>query len=143
MCPKSACRVKTSKLLENLVKTGCRAELFKILKEGYTLPFWIRPKLTRSPTVISCYCQSPQEQLPAGGITSAYRQKCSGTSSKSKISGVFQPTIFSPKAQQQVETYIRSEQTESLPKCGEIQNGDAGNHQDVPPTRGAGHLNRF
>ena len=60
-------------------------------------------------------CQFPKEQLPAGGITSAYRQKCSGTSSKSKIPGVFQPTVFSPKAQQQMETYIRSEQTESFP----------------------------
>ena len=61
-------------------------------------------------------CQSPQEQLPAGGITSAYRQKCSGTSTKPNLSGVFQPTIFGPKAQQQVETYIRSEQTESFLK---------------------------
>ena len=88
-------------------------------------------------------CQSPQEPLPAGGITSAYRQKCSGTSTKPNISGIFQPTIFSPKAQQQVETYIRSEQTESFPQGGEIQNGDPGNHQDIPPTRGVGNLNRF
>ena len=42
-----------------------------------------------------------------------------------------------------METYIRSEQTESFPQSGEIQNGDTGNHQDVPPTRGVGHLNRF
>ena len=78
----------------------------------------------------------------AGGIASAYRQKCSGASTKPNISGVFQQTIFSPKAQQ-VETYIRSEQTESFPQGREIQNGDTGNHQDVPPTRGVGHLHRF
>ena len=42
-----------------------------------------------------------------------------------------------------METYIRSEQTESFPQGGEIQNGDTGNHQDIPPTRGVGHLNRF
>ena len=36
-------------------------------------------------------CQSPQEQLPAGGITSAYRQKGSGVNTKPNISGVFQP----------------------------------------------------
>ena len=40
-------------------------------------------------------------------------------------------------------TYSRSEQTESFPEGGEIQNGDTGNHQDIPPTRGVGHLNRF
>ena len=42
-----------------------------------------------------------------------------------------------------METYTRSEQTESFPQDGEIQNGDLGNHQDIPPTRGVGHLNRF
>ena len=42
-----------------------------------------------------------------------------------------------------MEAYIRSEQTESFPQGGEIQNGDTGNHQDIPPTRGVGHLNRF
>ena len=30
-------------------------KVVQILKEGYTLPFQIRPNLTRSPTVISCY----------------------------------------------------------------------------------------
>ena len=30
-------------------------KIVQILKEGYTLPFRIRPNLTRSPTVVSCY----------------------------------------------------------------------------------------
>ena len=42
-----------------------------------------------------------------------------------------------------METYTRPEQTKSFPQGGKIQNGDTGNHQDVPPTRGVGHLNRF
>ena len=42
-----------------------------------------------------------------------------------------------------METYIRFEQIESFPQDGEIQNGDTGNHQNVSPTRGVGHLNRF
>ena len=42
-----------------------------------------------------------------------------------------------------METYIKSEQTESFPQGGEIQTGDTGHHQDIPPTRGVGHLNRF
>ena len=87
--------------------------------------------------------QSPQEQLPVGGITSASSQKRCGTSKTPDISGIFQPTIFSPKTKQQVETYTRSEQTESFPQDGEIQNGDTGNHQNVPPTRGVGYVNRF
>ena len=42
-----------------------------------------------------------------------------------------------------METYTRFEQTESFPQDREIQNGDTGNHQNVPPTRGVGYLNRF
>ena len=38
---------------------GAGPKVVQILKEGYTLPFRIRPKLTRSPTVISCY-DNPQ-----------------------------------------------------------------------------------
>ena len=34
---------------------GAGLKVVQILKEGYTLPFQIRPKLTRSPTVISSY----------------------------------------------------------------------------------------
>ena len=42
-----------------------------------------------------------------------------------------------------METYIRPEQIEFLPQDGEIQNGDTRNHQNIPPTRGVGHLNRL
>ena len=34
---------------------GAGPKVVQILKECYTLPFRIRPKLTRSPTFISCY----------------------------------------------------------------------------------------
>ena len=50
-CLKSACRGETSKLLANLAGPG----VVQIRKEGYPLSFRIWPKLTRYPTVISCY----------------------------------------------------------------------------------------
>ena len=40
---------------ERWLKLGAGPKVVQILKEGYTLPFRARPKLTRSPTVISCY----------------------------------------------------------------------------------------
>ena len=54
-CSKSTCRGQTSKLLANLAGNGAGPKIVQILREGYTLPFWIRPNLARSPTVISCY----------------------------------------------------------------------------------------
>ena len=45
--------------LQNFCQTwldlGAGPKVVQILKEGYTLPFRIRPNFTRSPTVISCY----------------------------------------------------------------------------------------
>ena len=43
--------------------------------------------------------------MPVGGITSAYAQKGSGTSSKPKISGFIQPTLPGPKTKQSLETH--------------------------------------
>ena len=54
-CHKSTCRGQTSNVLEKLVKLGAGPKVVQILKEGYTLPFRIRPNLSRAPTVISCY----------------------------------------------------------------------------------------
>ena len=42
-----------------------------------------------------------------------------------------------------METNIGTEQSKSLPQSGEIQNGNTGNHQDIPPTRGVGHASRL
>ena len=39
--------------------------------------------------------------------------------------------------------HSRSEQVKSLPQGGEIQDGDTGNHQDLPPRGGVGHLHRL
>ena len=142
-CTKSACRGETSKLLANLAGSGCQSESCSNPERGLHPPLSDPAKSHKVYHSHKLLCQSPQEPLPAGGITSAHRQKCRGTNTKPNISGFFQPTIFSPKAQQQVETYIRSEQTESFLQGGEIQNGDTRNHQDIPPTRGVGHLNRL
>ena len=53
-------------------------------------------------------------------------------SSQFQISGLHQPTFFGSKPRQPLETYSRSEQTKPL-----------GDHQDLPPTRRVGYLNRF
>ena len=41
---------------------GAGLKVLHILKQGYTLPFQIRPNLTRSPTIISCYA-NPHSNL--------------------------------------------------------------------------------
>ena len=104
----------SSKLLANLAGSGCRSESASNFERGLPPPLSGLAKAYKVSHSRKLLCQSPQGQLPVGGITSAYRQERSGTGSKSNISRVLQPTILGPKAQQQMETYTRSEQIKSL-----------------------------
>ena len=54
-CPHSALRLQ--KFWQTWLDLGAGPKVVQILQEGYTLPFRIRPKLTRIPTVISCYAK--------------------------------------------------------------------------------------
>ena len=129
--------------LENLAKSRGRSESSSNPARGLHPPF---PDPTPTHKVSFSHkplCQSPQEQLPVGGITSAYRQKRSGKGSKPQIPRVFQPTISSPKAQRQVEANTGPKQTKPFPQDRKVQNGDTGNHQNIPPAGGVGHLSRF
>ena len=142
-CSNSSCRDQTSKFLANLARPGCRSKSGSDPKRGLHSSLSDPTKTHKVPHSHKLLCQSSQEQLPVRGITSAYRQKCSGTSTKPGVPRVLQPALFSSKTKQQVETYPGSEQIESFPQGGEIQNGDTGNHQDLPSDGRVGHLNRL
>ena len=48
-------RARLQSFWKTWLDLGAGPKVVQILKEGYTLPFRIRPKLVRFPTVISCY----------------------------------------------------------------------------------------
>ena len=121
---------------------GCRPENSSNPERGLHPPLSDPVKSHKVSHGHKLLCQSSQEQLPDGGITSAYRQKCGRTGSQPDLP-FFQPAVFGTQTQQQVETHTGPKQTESVPQGGEIQNGDTRNHQNIPPARGMGHLDRF
>ena len=120
-CTRSDYKGKTTKLLENLGNSGCQSKSLKNTKPRLHPPLLDPVKLDKITQRHKLFSQSPQEPLPAGGITSAYGQKCSRAGPQSNISGFLQPTFLGPKTQQQVETYSRSEQSESIPQGAKIQ----------------------
>ena len=129
--------------MANLAGPGCRSESGSNPPRGLHPPLSDPAKTHKNSHSHKLLCQSSQEQLPIRSIASAYRQKCCRTGLQSDLVGVLQPTLFSPKTQQQVEADIGPEQSESISQGGEIQNGDTGNHQDLPTTRGMGYLGRL
>ena len=128
-CNKSACRGPTSKLLANFW-----SESSSNPERGLHPPLSDPAKTHKVSHSHKLLCQSSQEQLPVGSITSASGQRCNRTGPQSDISRVFQSTVFSPQTQQQMETHLRPEQTKPISQNGNIQKS--------PPTRGVGYLNR-
>ena len=118
---------------------GAGPKVVQILREGYTLPFRIRPNLKRSPTLISCY-GNPHRNLSLLQALHQLIDKNAVELVVNQKSRVFQPTFLGAQTQQQVETHPRPEQTESFPQGAKIQNGDTGNHQNLSPTGRMGHL---
>ena len=53
--PNLPVRARLQNFWQTWLDLGAGPKVVQMLKEGYTLPFRIRPRLTRSPTVISCY----------------------------------------------------------------------------------------
>ena len=88
-------------------------------------------------------CRSSQEQLPVRGIASAVKQECCRIGSKPSVPGFLQPVISGSKTQQAVASYLGSEQTKQLSENTVFQDGDSGNHTDIPPDGEVGHLCRL
>ena len=142
-CHKSACRNQTTKFLENLAGSGCRSESGTNIERGLYPPLSDPAKADKVPYSHQLLWQSSQEQLPARGITSAYDQKRHRTSKQTKVVRFLQQTVLGSQTGKQMETYPRPKQPKPISQGGKIQNGDTGNHQDFPPTRGVGDLNRL
>ena len=70
-CHKSTCKGKTSTLLANLAGSGCRSESSSNPERGLHPPLSDPAQTHKVSYSHKLLCQSPQEQLPVGGITSA------------------------------------------------------------------------
>ena len=116
-CLRSNCMGKTAKLLENLGGSGCQPQSTKHSQTWLHPPLSNPAELDKVTDHYKLLCLSSQKPLSFGGITSADEQKCSRTSSKSKISRVFQLTLLGAKAKQSVETHTGPEQTQSFLKA--------------------------
>ena len=142
-CHKSACRGQTPKLLEKLVRSGCRTESDSNPERGLYPTLSDPAKLVKDSHSHKLLWQSSQKPQTVRGFTSAYGQKCHRTSSQKGLTRVLQPTIFSLKTRQQVETDLRPKQSESFPQDRKIQDGDTGNHQNISPKGRMGNLHRL
>ena len=84
-------------------------------------------------------CQSSQEPLPA--LPQLNNKNAVELVQNQKSLGFFNQLFLVPKPK--MEADIRSKQSKPVPQGAKIQNGDTGNYQNLPPTRGVGYFSRF
>ena len=142
-CFRSSCRGEVKPVLGEMGNPGFKSKSGKHSEGGLHAPLPVQTPLDK---VTDCNKQLPQSSqtvLPFRGTVSAYKQKCSRTGGKSKLTGVLQPAIFGTQTQQPVETDPRPEHLEHLFKHRVVQDGDPRDNKNLPTDRGVGHIHRF
>ena len=94
---------QTEPVLGNLGRWGCTKG--QLLKECNTLPFWTRPNLTMSPTIISCYV-SPHKNLYLIMSLHQLMNKNTVELVKNQKSLGFYKTLFGAKTKQPMEVMV-------------------------------------
>ena len=115
-CFRSSCRGQIAPVLEKMGSPGGKSQGGNSTQRRLQPPLLGQIQLGQVTNCHKQLCLTPQKPPPVGGLASAGEQKCSRTSSNSKITGVLQQAIFSTQTQQPVETYLGPEHLEHLPK---------------------------
>ena len=94
----------------------------------------------QNPSDMERICQSPQEQLLAGGIAFS-PSKTSGRKSKGSIlSRVLQQTLHCPQTKSKVAANLRSQCPQPVSQGQNLQNGNSGINSPILTTRGVGNV---
>ena len=112
---------------ETWLSLGSNPRVVSILKDGYNLPFKMRPPLTRSPMIVS-------------GYANPHRNKYFKEALQSLIT---KQAVHSSQTKQQMASNLGFEQTQSFPPLGNFQNRNSRDNQTFPSTGGMGHIARF
>ena len=116
--------------------------MVQILKEGYTLPFQTRPKLTRSPSVISCYVYPQRNSYLLEALHQLIDKNAVEVVRNKNSLSFFNRLFLVPKPNNKWRPILDLSHLNLL-QNGEIQNGDTGDHQSIPSRRGVGNFHRL
>ena len=130
-CSRSGCRGQS--FWQTWQRLGANPRVVSILKEGYTLPFKIRPPLTQSPVIKSGYAHLLKSKALFTALVELIN-KLVVEKVVIRSSVAFYNRLFSgTKTQQQMKTYSRSQLSKPVFAIRHLQNGDSRNNQVVSP----------
>ena len=122
---------------------GAGPKVVQILKEGYALPFRIWPNLTRSPTVISCYGNPHRNLNLLEALHQLMNKNAIELVHKHNSLGFFNRLFLVPKPNNKWRPILDLSNLNLFLKVEKFKMETPETHQDIPPTRGVGHLDRL
>ena len=122
---------------------GLSPKVVTALREGYTLPFWFRPNLTRSPTVISNNVNLQRQSHLLEALYQLVNKNAVEPVANQNSLGFYNRFFFGTQTLQLVETGPGPGHLEHLSKHRVVQNGDPRDNKNLPTGRGVGHLHRL
>ena len=142
-CHRSTCRGKATPFWGKMGNPGGESKGSNNTQRGLHPLLLVQTQPNQITNCRKQLYQPSQKSPPFGGPVSAGEQKRSRTGGKSKLPGVLQPANLDTQTQQPVETYLKPEHLEHLPKHRVVQNGDPRDNKNLPAARGVGNLHRF
>ena len=129
--------------LQNFWKTwlglGAGPKVAQILKEGYTLPFQIRPKLVRFPTVISCYGNPQRNSYLLEALHQLIDKNAVELVRNQSSLSFFNRLFLVPKPNSRWRPILDLSNLNFFLKSEKFKM----DHQDIPPTGRVDHLHRL
>ena len=122
---------------------GANPKVVSILKEGYVLPFKVRPPLVRDPLIVSGYANPIRDSHLQEAVQALIEKKGSREGQGSNLTSLFQQTVHCPKAEPQVAANLGPQYSKSVFMRKNIQNGDSRDNPDLSTTRGVGDIARL
>ena len=137
--PPVGCRLH--RFWETWLSLGSNPRVVSILKDGYNLPFKMRPPLTRCPLIISGYANPRRNKFLKEALQSLITKQAVEKVVVRASLAFYNRLFIVPKPNNKWR--LGFEQTQSFPPLGNLQNGNSGDHPAIPSKRRMGHIAGF
>ena len=123
---------------ETWAALGAGPKVIKILREGYTLPFWIQPN---RPTIISGYVYPPRNSYLTEELHALMQKNAVELVKAQK--DFFNQLFLEPKPNNQWRTVMNLSTLSKFQKREKRKMENNTDSKDLPPARGVGNVHRL
>ena len=120
-----------------MVPPGCKSESGVHFEGRLHSPVKNKTPTSERPSDNQWLCKPPQEPLPEGAFACSDQQEGSREGNGSDLSSLFQQTVSCPQTKSEMASNLRSQCSEQIFQCKNIQDGDSRDNPYLSAERGS------